>query len=153
GAAIAVVAVNVEALHPREARSAIDVAPDHRTAFFVAVFGDGHGEAFARALLHEAMVAFHLIPAIVLAARTGCLLEVDLFPGVLPDVADKEVAGRAVEREAPWIAQAVRPDFGADVILTDEGIGLGNGVRGDAGFHVNAQQLSQQLGRILAAEE
>src|SRR6185437_17176429 len=40
----------------------------------------------------------------------GCagLQVVDLLPVVLADVADPQVAGRAVEREPPGIAQAVR---------------------------------------------
>src|SRR5260221_6208939 len=95
--AIAVVAVDVEALHAREARPAIDVASGHRTAFFMAVLGDGQRETVARAVPHIAMVTFHSIPAVVFPARARSRLIVDLLPGVLPDVADIEVAGIAVE--------------------------------------------------------
>ena len=61
----------------------------------------------------EAVQPFHLPPAVVFAADARRGLEVDLLERVLADVADPEVAGRAVEGEAPRIAQAVRPDLAA----------------------------------------
>ena len=41
---------------------------------------------------------------------------VDLLPLVLADVADPEVAGVAVEREPPRVAQPVRPDLGPGAV-------------------------------------
>ncbi len=37
---------------------------------------------------------------------------IDLLPAALADVADPQVAGRAIEAEAPWVAQAVGVDLG-----------------------------------------
>jgi hypothetical protein len=52
---------------------------------------------------------FEEIPAVVLETGTAPRRDVDLLDLSLPDVADVEVPGRAVEREAPGIAQA-EPD-------------------------------------------
>ena len=52
------------------------------------------------------------VPAVVDAlAGAGRSSEVDLLPPVLADVADREITGQAIEREAPWIAQ---PTSGAE---------------------------------------
>ena len=62
----------------------------------------------------------YVVPAVVGAgavARGGG--EVDLLVAVLADVADDEVAGVAVEGEAPRVAQAVGEDRGAPVARID----------------------------------
>src|SRR5262249_33452595 len=97
GPAITVVTIDIETLHTREARPAIDIASDHRAALFMAVLSDGRNQAVARAVLHIAVIAFHSIPAIVFAATARRRLIVALLPGVLADVADIQVAGLAVE--------------------------------------------------------
>src|SRR4029453_12754050 len=38
--------------------------------------------------------------------------EVDLLPGVLPDLSDCQVTCLAVKREAPGVTEAIRPDLG-----------------------------------------
>jgi hypothetical protein len=45
---------------------------------------------------------------------------IDLLPSVLADIADVQCSGHTVEREAPRIAKAVRPDLGLPRRLTDE---------------------------------
>src|SRR5262249_51222338 len=57
-------------------------------------------------------VALVAAPAVVreLVEPTGGA-EVDLFPRVLADVADPEVVGRRIEREAPRVAQAEPNDL------------------------------------------
>ena len=58
------------------------------------------------------VATLHAAPAEVHAAscvrRQGV---VDLLPGALADVADRQVAVRPVEREAPGVSQAVGPDL------------------------------------------
>jgi hypothetical protein len=90
-------------------------------------------------------------PAEVLAAlsRGG---QVDLLARVLPDVADPEVAGLAVEGEPPGVAQPVRPDLvaaargaGERVVLRDR---VGRATRAPA--RVDADELAEQRVEILA---
>src|SRR5262249_35060387 len=57
-----------------------------------------------------ALVALEDAPAEVRAARPPAPREVDLLPASLADVADRDVAGRPVEREAEGVAQPVRVD-------------------------------------------
>ena len=64
-------------------------------------------------------------PAEVDAARAAAAHEVDLLDRVLPDVADHEVAGRAVEREAPGVAQTVGVDLAARAGLAGERVAGG----------------------------
>ena len=45
---------------------------------------------------------------------------VDLLEVTLADVTDPQVAGIAVEREAPGVAQSVRPDLGSAALVADE---------------------------------
>ena len=59
----------------------------------------------------EVVAALVAVPAVVDAADAA-LDVVDLFPRVLADVADPEVAVGAVEGEAPRVAQPERPDLG-----------------------------------------
>ena len=96
------------------------------------------------------MHAFRDPPAVILAARTARVLKVNLLEQVLADIADVEVAGQAVEGEAPGVAQAERPDFGPVGRLRDEGIGGRDGVGlRAAGFDIEAENLAEQLRGIL----
>src|SRR3954469_17731554 len=81
------------------------------------------------------MKALVVRPAAVLAAQRAPLHEVDLLVLVLADVCDHNVAVRAVEREAPRIAQADREHLGL----------LPGGVE--------AQDLAQQPLRVLRVAE
>ena len=78
-------------------------------------------------------VPLHAAPAVV--QPDGCPLrrEVDLLARALPDVADREVAGGAVEREAPGVAQPV-------------GVHLGGRA---ARPGVDAEDLPQSTARVL----
>ena len=89
-----------------------------------------------------AVIAFHDAPAVVLLAGAFGL-EVDLFPLVLPDVGDVQVAGAAIEAEAPWVAQAPVPDQP----------GLIAGQRGGRCVLVEPQDLAQIGGQALARLE
>ena len=71
--------------------------------------------------------------------------EVDLLDLVLPDVADRQVPRRAVEREAPRVAQAVGVDLAARALAADERVVVGDRVRvGAALTRVDAQDLPEQ---------
>src|SRR5690606_33165659 len=75
------------------------------------------------------------------AAAVG-RLEVDLLDRVLADVADVEVAGQAVEAEAPRVAQAERPDLVPDVRVVHERIGRRDDRAGRV--DVEAEDLAEQ---------
>jgi hypothetical protein len=97
--------------------------------------------------------SFHNVPAVVFAARTGHRLEVHFLDEILADVGDEEVAGRPVEGEAPGIAQSVRPDLAKNARLSDEGVSRRDGVRGDAGLHIEPQEIPEQRGAVLGVLE
>src|SRR5205814_8525197 len=118
------VAYEIDAVERGELAAAIDAAADHADAvLLVTVFGHGQdaddGPLLSRFLLldRERMDAAHPVPAVVLAALRGSGLEVDLFPDVLADVGDVEVARFPVERERPRVADAVGPDLRLGLLL------------------------------------
>ena len=95
---------------------------------------DREGHAAAVAVAGEDVVALEAVPAVVgalTAARCGG--EVDLLDRVLPDVADGQVAGLAVEREAPRVAQAEGEDLRLGAALA----------------RVEAQQLAEAAAHVL----
>src|SRR5688500_1643870 len=100
----------------------IDVAAGDRAAERVVVFGNRLGKPLRVAALLglKAMASFDDVPAPILAALAG-RLKVDPLVAVLADVGDVQIAGGAVEGEAPGVAQPVRPDLGAGAWLADEG--------------------------------
>ena len=73
--------------------------------------------------------------------------DVDFLVQVLADVADPEVMGQRVEAVAPGVAQAGRPDLGADVGAPDEGIVGGDRVR------LAVRRVVDVYAEHLAAEE
>ena len=75
----------------------------------------------------EARAALERAPAEVGAAALAAAHEVDLLDLVLADVADRQVAGAAVEGEAPGVAQAVAVDLPARAVAAHERV-----VGGDA---------------------
>ncbi len=72
----------------------------------------------------ETVHSFQHAPAIILTAAAACRLEIHFFPGILSDIADKEVPGQSIERAAPGITQPVGPDFrqGWRMPVPDEGV-------------------------------
>src|SRR5206468_5422970 len=76
------------------------------------VLVDRHDQVAGRIdrLVLEEVRPFVDVPAVVLEAGTRPRCVVDLLPVALADVADPEVAGLAVEGEAPGVAQAVALD-------------------------------------------
>jgi hypothetical protein len=92
--------------------------------------------------------SFHAIPAIIAPPRVS-LLDIDLFPEVLADVRDVEIAVRRVERESPGVTKPKVPDLSARPGLPNEWIVGRNRVRG-AGIDIDAKDLSQQRAPILA---
>ena len=101
------------------------VAHDHAArdrAVAVAVRADDHRRDVAGRRLagRVARAALERPPAEVRAAPAAARHEVDLLVLVLADVADREVARAAVEREAPRVAQAVRVDLAARPGAADE---------------------------------
>src|SRR5204862_8248043 len=109
-ARVAVVAVYVTAIEAAQRLVAHHVAADDR-AEAGAVRANEHGRRVARrrpAL--EATPRLEVAPAEVAPGGRPTRLEVDLLEAILPHVADRERAPRAVEREAPRVAQPVRID-------------------------------------------
>src|SRR6478752_2152302 len=93
-------------------RAAVHVAAGDGLAERVRVRGDRSAVRGARD------ASARVIDAVALAARPAevpaalaCRDAVDLLDGVLADVTDPEVAGLGVDRGAPRVAHAVRPDL------------------------------------------
>src|SRR4051812_1322661 len=91
-------------------------------------------------------------PAVVAAAAAASRLEIDLFPCVLADVRDEEVAGQPIEAETPRVAQAEGPD------LRSRRAGrAGEGIRGRnhiaVAAHVEPKDLSAQVREGLSGLE
>src|SRR5438128_5104108 len=70
------------------------------------------------------VAAFVNAPPVVFAAPD----EVRRFPKVLPIVACPDLAGFAVDRQPPRIAQAVSPVFRSRIFPSHKGVVLGHGV-------------------------
>ena len=75
--------------------------------------------------------------------------DVDLLPGVLPDVGDVQHAALGVEREPPRVAKPVLPDLRTRAGTMHERIVARDGV-GMAVIHVDPQDLGQKRAQILA---
>jgi hypothetical protein len=69
-------------------------------------------------------IPFDEIPAIVEALPN----DIDLFPGVLADVAQVEEAVQWIEAEAPGVAKSKGPNLRGGVLSPDEGIIRRNGI-------------------------
>src|SRR6266511_4505419 len=113
GCGVAHVAVEVGALQAADLGAPIDVPTDHRAAAVVVVVLVDRWDRTRRRAAVEATSSFQPVPAEVRAGGPAQRDGVDLLHDVLADVADPKVAGGAVEREAPRVAQAKRPDLGA----------------------------------------
>src|SRR5574342_608339 len=91
------------------------------------------------------MRALQYAPTVVLTAQAGGRLVVHLFPRVLPDIPDVQVAGLPVEGETPRVAQPQRPNLGPVADGLSIWIGRGNGVRHRiSGLDVETQEFAQQ---------
>ena len=88
------------------------------------------------------------VPAVEGACTGAARREVDFLPGVLADVGEHEVPGRAVEREAPGVAQAVGPDLRARAADAGERVARRDRIR-SAGARVDAEQLAEQAAEVL----
>ena len=55
--------------------------------------------------------AFHDIPAVVFTTITAGGLKIDLFPAVIADISQVQVARLGIEGKAPGITQAESPDL------------------------------------------
>ena len=118
--AAAVVGIDVSAREQWLGRPAVDDAADDRATQVVAVGGDGRRERrVVAAVPGEAFEALDAVPPEVQAAGAGAG-DVDLLPAPLADVADPQVAGLAIERHPPRVAQPEVPDLGQGVGLVHE---------------------------------
>src|SRR5829696_7255217 len=92
--------------------------------------------------------ALERAPAEVLAAAAAH--EVDLLDLVLADVADRQVAVAAVEREAPGVAQAVGVDLAAGARAPAERVPARDRVRTAPGLpRVDPEDLPEQRAEVL----
>ena len=102
-----------------------------------------HGERQAHLIACRGAVAvepLHHVPPEVqtLAEEVGRGGHVDLFIQVLADVTDIQIAGLAIERKPPRIAQPIGPDLGRAGRVACEGIVRRNGVAARA-IHIQSQ--------------
>src|SRR5581483_9352618 len=138
-------AVVAEEVAPRQLgdrSAAIDEAAGHGAPRAPVVLVDGEREPgrVAAGFGTEAVKALGDRPSEVEAALPRRHV-VDLLEAVLPDVADPEVAGGAIEAEAPRVPEALLPDVGI----------AGGGVPGrrvGIAVDVDAEELSELRGRI-----
>src|SRR5260370_3830908 len=122
-------------------------ADDGAVAVKVRVDGDGASQSAGGAGVAARIAGVTLVegPTVVLAAVARGGLVIDLLDLTLADVPDEEIAGGAIEAEAPGIAQPIGPDLRARARLVDEGIVGRDGIllarRGVV--HVDAQDLPE----------
>src|SRR5262249_14590627 len=109
----AVIGIDVRAAQGVQRGTAVHVAAGDRAApATVVVLRDReHQTPHVTGVGIEAVQALHDAPAVVLAAAARSRLAIDLLVQVLADVADIQVARRAVEAPTPGVAQAQRPDL------------------------------------------
>src|SRR5207244_4290939 len=138
--ASAVVAVEVPTARRRDCVTPVDVtARDRAVSVLVLVGDDREDELPARVHLlagREARAALPDAPAVVVQhPLLGGRAHVDLLPRVLADIADVEIAGRAVPREAPRVAQPVAGDLPLRPRLV----------------HIQPEELAQANAQVLCA--
>jgi hypothetical protein len=92
------------------------------------------------AVAREVVVPLAHVPAQVGVAGVTRGEELDLFPVVLADVADPQLASHAVEGEAPRVPQAIVPDLSRLAGIPGERL-VGRDVRRRK-LRVDAQQLA-----------
>src|SRR5438309_8534436 len=99
----------------------------------------------------KGMKPFTAVPTIV-AARGQ---EIDFLVEVLAHVGRPELAGRAVERHAPDIAEPIGPDFRPGVFDPDKRIVLGDGIVLSRLLvvDVEAEHFTEQRLQVLAVAE
>src|SRR5262245_52854052 len=145
------VAVEVGAGQRGELAAAVAVAAGNRAlSGRVVVFEDRVGRHAHRALhgTVEDRRAFLGLPAVIAAGDAG-RLEIHLLARPLADVGDEQVAGLAVERDAPGIAHAERPDLAARARRADERI-AGSRRAWRAVDLADADDLAEQRAEVLA---
>src|SRR5262249_27931712 len=109
------IAVDIAPAQRRHVPAAVDEAADDRAiAVRMAVHGDRHDELAGAVglLVLEDGAPFVDVPAVVLETGAHLRRVVDLLPAASTHVADPQVTGRAVEREAPGVPQPVADDLG-----------------------------------------
>src|SRR4029077_7301597 len=114
--ALAVVAVEVDALERGDGRAAVHVASGDGAPLRVIIVENGQRETGPIAGLagggRVTVGSLHPVPAEVEPAPVaGSGRAVHLLVRVLADISDVEVVGGAVEAEAPWIAESEAPDL------------------------------------------
>src|SRR3954451_15016832 len=143
----AVVGEDVVTDQRRNGRAAIQrAAADRAVVADVFVLMNGRGHSVGRLVVVEPVVTLHRAPSEVRAASTAvcCPTDIDLFPLVLTDVGDPQVAGRTVEAEPPRVAQTDRPDLRTGPVHTDEWIVGWHRVSGVASrMRIDPQDLAQ----------
>jgi len=128
--AVAEIAIEVHARKVGVTLPSVTVAAgDCATGKIVVVFEDWQRRAAVEKVVAasgwvviETVHSFQHAPPIILTAAAACRLEIHFFPGILSDIADKEVPGQSIERAAPGISQPVGPDFRQGWRMPDEGV-------------------------------
>src|SRR5438874_1399978 len=108
---LAVVAVEIAAVEPGQARVAHHVAADQRAEAVLVGGRDLRRDGSGGIPGAVAMEALEHAPPVVRAAAGAAGLEVDLLELVLADIADRQVARPPVEAEAVWVPEPVDPDL------------------------------------------
>src|SRR4051794_4256558 len=119
----------------------------------VQVLEDGRHVVRERAAV-VAVRPLHLAPAEVPPGRARALHEIDFLDLVLADVADDHVAVRAIEREAPRVAEAVLEDLGTSAGAAPDGGRGRDAVRaGSTAGRVDTDDLPKQPAQVLRRAE
>ena len=105
----AIIAIQVDPVPLRHSPT-IDISARDRAALVVAIFGNRRNKAILGTPVIR-MCAFEDVPAKIHPARCACGDEVDLFPLILPYIADVQIAGRPVEGKTPGVTQAISPNL------------------------------------------
>ena len=96
-----------------------------------------------------AMIAFHAIPAEVLAAGGACCQPAHFFPGILPHVGDEQITCQPVEAKAPWVTQANSPYLWPGIGVVYKRVVGGDGVAAVSAVYIQPQDATQQRAWIL----
>ena len=119
-------------------------AGDGAAIFRMVVHCGWHHETFGTAGIPAvALIAFHNVPAVVLSAAAGCILEIHFLNGILAHIGQIQIPGQAVEAETPGVSQAQGPDLFPCPGERNKRIVRRDAI-GRACVHINSQHLARQ---------
>src|ERR1043166_2860493 len=112
--------------------------------------GRRHGRSWTELAVEvEGMVPLINTPTVILATSE----QVSRFPKVLAIVAHPDVSGPSVDRHAPWVAQAIRPELWTCIGPPNKRVVLGHrpGLVAFVVIDIDAQHPAQQIAQVLSS--